>query len=302
MDALSPWIFSKSSNSQRIFHFQAGDDDDCKTMPSPVEAVAMFVGPLAVIVGVIFLSPLGSMFSGSSAVACVLFTFLILLLQFLVVRHSSTNAVRTTKQLHIRRKVQHAGSGLLVVLASFYGSSVQVAVVLICSAAVFYVVTQLRKQYKVVNQTYLHVFGPILRQHEIAYRLPGAFWFLLGCAGSMLLFPKEVAQLSILHLSLGDPCASFFGITLGQNSPKMPNGKTLAGVIGCFVVCLLCNIGFLSVVDSSVAHLGLLEKALVVVSCALAGTLGEALYLGCDDNLSLPIVSGLGMSVVWWFL
>ncbi|RHY92791.1 hypothetical protein DYB37_002984 [Aphanomyces astaci] len=96
-----------------------------------------------------------------------------------------------------------------------------VSVVLACSAVAFYIVAQLRKQNKIVNDTYLHVFGPILRQHEIAHRLPGttythashplfllltanacagAFWFLLGCSISLLIFKKDVAQLSVLHV------------------------------------------------------------------------------------------------------
>ncbi|KAF0689625.1 Aste57867_18956 [Aphanomyces stellatus] len=268
------------------------------------EALSMFLGPLAVIVGLVFLTPLGALFGDtSSAVAAVVFTTCVLGLQFLVVQHSSTSTVRTTQQLHIRRKVQHAGSGLLVVAGTFYASSVQVVIVLGCSAVAFYIITYLRKQYKVVNTTYLHVFGPILRQHEIAHRLPGAFWFLLGSALSLAFFSKDVAQLSILHLSLGDPCASFFGITLGHHSHKLANGKTIAGVVGCFVVCLLTSIAFLALVDGPVAHgTTLATKGLVMVLAGLAGTLGEALSLGVDDNLSLPLVSGAAMSLIWHVL
>ncbi|ETV88593.1 hypothetical protein, variant [Aphanomyces astaci] len=164
------------------------------------ETVAMFTGPLLVIVGLVFFTPLGSLFSGTSSVAAVVFIVAILLLQFVVVRRPTHNTVRTTKELHVRRKIQHAGSGVLVVVGSFYANSLQVSVVLACSAVAFYIVAQLRKQNNIVNDTYLHVFGPILRQHEIAHRLPGAFWFLLGCSISLLIFKKDVAQLSVLHV------------------------------------------------------------------------------------------------------
>ncbi|ETW09184.1 hypothetical protein H310_01610 [Aphanomyces invadans] len=266
------------------------------------DALAMFAGPLAVIIGLVFLTPLGSLFSGTSSVVAVVFIVATLLLQFVVVRRTTHHTVRTTQELHIRRKIQHAGSGVLVVVGSFFASSLQVSIVLACSAAAFYIVAQLRQQYKVVNSTYLRVFGPILRQHEIAHRLPGAFWFLLGCCGSLLLFPKDVAQLSVLHLSLGDPCASLFGLTWGHHTSKLSNGKTIAGVVGCMFVCFVTSVGFLSVVDTSIQHLSGIQRVGVMALCGAAGTLGEVLYVGCDDNLSLPLVSGGVMSMVWRFI
>ena len=39
----------------------------------------------------------------------------------------------------------------------------------------------------------------------------------------------QVAHISILHLSLGDPLASFFGIRYGKSSFVFPNGKSLIG-------------------------------------------------------------------------
>lgn len=45
---------------------------------------------------------------------------------------------------------------------------------------------------KDVDDLYLRLLGPLLRPHEIR-GLPGAFWFMLGAAGAVALFPTDVA-------------------------------------------------------------------------------------------------------------
>eukprot|EP00752_Nemacystus_decipiens_P001847 g1781.t1 len=70
--------------------------------------------------------------------------------------------------------------------------------------------------------------GPLLRPREIRGALPGAFWFLLGSAVAVAIFPRDVALQSILHLSVGDPIASVVGARLGDRSRILSSGKSLA--------------------------------------------------------------------------
>eukprot|EP00752_Nemacystus_decipiens_P001848 g1781.t2 len=79
--------------------------------------------------------------------------------------------------------------------------------------------------------------GPLLRPREIRGALPGAFWFLLGSAVAVAIFPRDVALQSILHLSVGDPIASVVGARLGDRSRILSSGKSLAGTFAAFVVC-----------------------------------------------------------------
>ncbi|OQS07459.1 hypothetical protein THRCLA_00526 [Thraustotheca clavata] len=265
-----------------------------------LESLAMFAAPWCAIMGVIYLTPIASYLNASSFVISF-FVSAIMLLQFLVVKRSSYTNVRTTQELHVRRKIQHAGTGVLIVIATFYGSSIEATVVLAICALIFYGVSVARRQFKAVDTVYLQIFGPILRQHEVGHRLPGAFFFLTGSALSFVFYPKFIAQLSVLHLSLGDPCASFFGITLGHTTSKLWNGKTLAGVIGCFFVCLLSSIAFLSfVVHHDIAHLSWLKQVLIMGTSGIAGAIGEVLNVGCDDNLSMPIISGLFITIFYY--
>ena len=58
--------------------------------------------------------------------------------------------------------------------------------------ACFLALHQLRFRMKRVNDLYLRLVGPLLRPHEIR-GLPGAFWFMLGAAIAVALFPRDVA-------------------------------------------------------------------------------------------------------------
>ncbi|KDO33356.1 phosphatidate cytidylyltransferase [Saprolegnia parasitica CBS 223.65] len=263
------------------------------------ESVVMFLAPWSAIMGLLYLTPL-STYMGASSLTIVFFISAILALQFLVVKRSNYSNVRTTQELHVRRKVQHAGTGVLIVVATFYGSALEAAVILAICALTFYCVSFMRKQSKAVDAIYLQIFGPILRQHEVGHRLPGAFYFLMGSALSFVLYPKFIAQLAVLHLSLGDPCASFFGITLGQHSTKLWNGKTLAGVIGCFLVCLLSSVAFLTTAThDAITDLSTFQQLLLMGMAGIAGAIGEVLNVGCDDNLSMPLFSGLFMTLFY---
>lgn len=121
---------------------------------------------------------------------------------------------RTRRDLHLRRKAQHALTGLAFVgvYERFVEDSLAVTILLVC-AAVFFVLHRVRLAVPRFNAWVLASFAPILRSHE-REQLPGAFWFLLGSAGVIAAFPKFVAQSAILVLAFGDPAASLTGVLL----------------------------------------------------------------------------------------
>ena len=125
----------------------------------------------------------------------------------------------------------------------------------------------LRGMFPAVNAAYLNLFRPILRTHE-EKELPGAFYFLLGCALTIGFFPLDIAHCSILCLALGDPAGSLFGNLLGSRVydvppfilvHKTPVKKTVAGLVGTFLVCFLT--GFIYY-NSTMASMGDMTEAL----------------------------------------
>ena len=99
----------------------------------------------------------------------------------------------------------------------------------------------IRKHNKAFNQLYLKTFSFLLRPHEVE-GLPGAFFFLLGCFLCILLFEKHISMLSILFLSVGDPCASICGIAF--KSKIYMEGKSISGTLGCGLACCISSLIF----------------------------------------------------------
>ncbi|CAM9183305.1 unnamed protein product, partial [Hapterophycus canaliculatus] len=250
---------------------------------------------------------------------------------------------RTAQNIHWRRRLQHATCGLSIVGGYLWVITDTRAVVALLSfsGAALLVLHHLRRCAKSVDDLYLRFIGPLLRPHEIRGELPGGFWYLLGAAGAVWLFPRVVALQSILHLSLGDPVASVVGIRSGDRYRVLPAGKSLAGTFAAFLVCLLSTLLLFGSCcfqppgedECSAYHGGESNRdcsgsasrsssalfdifgAFTVPGCdavgssnpgrslslllwyallgGVSGAVGEFLPLGVDDNLSMPIASGV---------
>ncbi len=93
------------------------------------------------------------------------------------------------------------------------------------------------------------------------------------------LFPKPVAIASLLTLSIGDSAAAIVGITYGRH--QINKRKTFEGTLA-FVISA-------SIVGWLVPGIPLYAAILA----ALAAGLVEVLFTVFDDNISIPLASGL---------
>ena len=132
-----------------------------------------------------------------------------------------------------------------------------------------------------IRKFFLHLFRSLIRSHEEEHLL-GSTHFMIAALISVLLFDKMIAIAALTFLVLGDTIAAVIGKRFGK---KLFWGKSLAGSFSCFVCCLL--IGYL-----------LLANEWVVLTGALAATIIEALPIPMDDNMRVPIASGLVMQLV----
>ena len=128
--------------------------------------------------------------------------------------------------------------------------------------------------------------APFLRRQEDS-RLTGASYFLIGCLVSVLAFQRDIAVLALLFLSLGDPAATIIGIWKGR--VRIWN-KSIEGDAACLIVCLVISILITSIVHSPALAVG-------IVGAFFAAIL-EGLPVPINDNLTIPIGSGLGMTIV----
>lgn len=133
--------------------------------------------------------------------------------------------------------------------------------------------------------------GHIMRKKE-SDRVNGSTYYLLGCFFTMVLFNPTIAIVALLFLDLGDLAAAMVGISFGRT--KIYHGKSLEGCIACFVVCVVIGLSVFS------HNIRLYEY--ITVFGALAATLTELFLDQINDNLTIPLISGLVMTLAQWRL
>jgi dolichol kinase len=128
------------------------------------------------------------------------------------------------------------------------------------------------------------LFDSVIRAAEKKKPLAGSSYLWLSAFLSVLVFTKPVAVLSLLFLMLGDTAAALVGRRWGRI--MLFPGKSLEGSLACWGVCLAAGALF-SLVPWWTLLIG-----------ATAATLTELLPDRFDDNLTLPLVSGMLMTIL----
>jgi dolichol kinase len=132
-----------------------------------------------------------------------------------------------------------------------------------------------------LRRFFLQLFRSMIRRHEEEHLL-GSTYFMIAALLSTIAFDKMIAIAALTFLVLGDSAAAFAGKKFGRPTYW---GKSIQGSLACFVVC--ATIGSAVLANGWVALVG-----------AVAATVAEALPLPMDDNMRVPILSGLAMQVM----
>ncbi|MCX7994389.1 MAG: hypothetical protein N3A65_01280 [candidate division WOR-3 bacterium] len=136
-----------------------------------------------------------------------------------------------------------------------------------------------------VKEGFILFFGSFLRRRELT-NLSGATFLLLGCLITALIFPRPIVISACTFTIVGDTFAAMFGQNI--KGPKLFK-KTLVGSLAYFGS---------NVVVVFILHSLLTLPFWVLFAGALISTFFEALPLPWDDNFSVPIITGIGMSLI----
>ncbi len=230
--------------------------------------------------------------------------------------------------IHIARRIQHAVTGLVLIVISHIIPPYPAGfLLLVLATAAFYNIHMKRVQDPKWDDWYLQNFGSLLRNHERGEweevdlknntrrrrsipALPGAFYFLLGVAFSTFLFPATVARTSVLVLSISDPIAGLVGtwftrqgynIAWKQFLPRcnapLEGGPSVAGSFGFAVSTILCTYVYIPSTNSTKSSVLSFSSrvSIGVVSSIIEAMGGRHLpFFGkiADDNLLIPLVVG----------
>jgi diacylglycerol kinase (CTP) len=234
----------------------------------------------------------------------------------------------------VPRKVLHVSIGFFTIW--LYVSGVQTSdITPYLMSALIPIATfdYLRHNYPGLNRLYVRLLGALMRETEYD-GWNGVIWYLLGAWIVLGFFPKDIGVMGVLLLSWCDTAASTVGRAYGRYTPRLRRGKSLAGSLAAFAVGVITAASFWGwlaprtgpfsddvdwpfmfsgdlklpagirdLIGLSEAHStisGGLALGVMSLWTGFTAAASEVVDIfGWDDNLTIPVLSGMGM---WGFL
>jgi len=183
----------------------------------------------------------------------------------------------------LRRGAFHALVGLAVVSALLLLPRPVTLIALGAVTAAVLCLEIARLRVPTVRRHFSVFFGSLMRGNELSGPTSSGY-FLVSCLLTVLAFPRGIAVLSILFLSLGDPAATAIGMWKGRTRLW---GRSFEGDAACLAACL---------VVAFAVSFGLREPPLVVaVVGAVVATVIQSLPIPVNDNFTISLGSALAM-------
>lgn len=176
------------------------------------------------------------------------------------------------------RQLIHASGVFIVALSYFLPSSL---LVILCLAILVFVEIVFRLD----HYHNIPLFSTILRVCKRKHDERGFVYFFIGIILTLYFFQfnMAIANAAILILLFGDSASTLIGKRFGKIKLPLQSHKTLEGSLAFLLVGFLVSLTQLSLIPA--------------LAGSLAGALTEA-YSPIDDNVPIPLVSALVMSLV----
>ena len=182
----------------------------------------------------------------------------------------------------LARKAIHL-SNAIIPLSYYYIFQDKIdMIILLVSFLIFcFFIEIYRKNNLILSKIFSNWIDFMMRDNEKRGELTGATWVFVGALFTILLVPDPYNVLSLLFLSIGDT----FAAIIGTRFPYIKLGKkTLSGSIAGLFSCLFIGL----VVDIPISYE-------IIIFGSFMAMFIEILPLPINDNVSIPIFSGLSM-------
>ncbi|MCH8745369.1 MAG: hypothetical protein IIB31_06955 [Chloroflexi bacterium] len=137
-----------------------------------------------------------------------------------------------------------------------------------------------------LNRLFLRWLAPFLKNDE-TFKITGATYLLIATFLCFLAFDQTIAVTALLFLALGDPVAGLVG-------GRMPGPRVLGKSPGGAAAFVLVSLAVVAVLIAS----GVVQYHWALVAGAVIAALVELAPIPVDDNLTIPLVSGLFMNLL----
>ena len=156
-------------------------------------------------------------------------------------------------------------------------------IIIITFTALFILADYFRTKSKLIKKLFIIFFDKMLREHELKGQFTGATWVMISASVTILVFPKYIAIISLIFMSIGDTFAALIGRKFGKLKIY---DKSFEGFLGGLIACLVAAYCY-DPLPFYISGFG-----------ALAAMLFETLPLPLDDNFRIPIGSAIIMTML----
>ncbi|MEN6292745.1 MAG: phosphatidate cytidylyltransferase [Methanobacterium sp.] len=180
------------------------------------------------------------------------------------------------------RQLIHA-SGIFIVFVNIFLSPL--IAILTCITIVLIV----EAIFRIDENRKVFFFSFILRKCKRKNDERGFVYFFIGIILTLYLFKFNIAiaNAAILIFLLGDSASTIFGKRFGKTRLPFNERKTVVGTSAFFIVALIGALTQLPLIPALVG--------------ALCGAITEA-YSPIDDNIPIPVIAGIAMSLVVYLI
>lgn len=199
------------------------------------------------------------------------------------VERTDTNQIPYTQEL--LRKGTHLGA--LIIPASYYlfdlSKTGMLSVMVPLTLLVLLIDFSRIRNWPLWQKIAAPLWGGMIRSHEAAGKLTGASFILMSVCLSVLLFSKPIAVCALAFIIVGDTFAAIIGRPWGRHRF---GDKSVEGSLGCLAGTII------------VACFAPGIPLAIGIPGAVAATLVEAAPIKLDDNITVPLVSGVVMTLL----
>jgi dolichol kinase len=186
------------------------------------------------------------------------------------------------------RKLIHLCSLSIPIIIYFIPRTVSITILSILTVAAI-VLDMSRYMYSPVGKVFYFLFGFMLRKHEVDEKkrnLNGATYVFISALICVIIFPKILFVTGFTILIISDSSAALIGRKFGKHKFL---AKSLEGTLAFFISATIVVL-----FSPKIDHL--LTEYVIGIIAAAVGAIVENISFGfADDNLTIPLSTGLTM-------
>ena len=135
------------------------------------------------------------------------------------------------------RKATHIFSLIIPISYCYFitdKNSASIVIALLTLIFIFFDSQRLKLNF--IRRFFALFFNKMLKDHELKGKFTGATWVMISSTVVIAIFPKNIAVISLVFMSIGDTVAGLFG----KNYGRIKIGrKTLEGFLAGLSTCLI---------------------------------------------------------------